>query len=178
MNYRKELREAEEKLMELDQQKLAIEHQMRGWVQIIEGLRVLADKDASREHSAQLEQAAETDTPSFANCVRNVLIQTSAPIGATQIRDQLVEAETVESSKNLLINVHTTVKRLIKSGEVEEVPLQDGSKLYRFVTPMERAIKAPYGAPNSLANTILHESKNDPKNSKWIKPKDKRTKTH
>jgi hypothetical protein len=155
MDYRKELREAEEKLMELDQQKHAIEHQMRGWVQVIEGLRVLADKDAAREHCSQSESAAETETPSFSNSVRNVVVQARTPIGATQIRDQLVAAGTVESSKNLLINIHTTLKRLIKSGEVEEAPLPDGSKLYRFVTPMERAIKAPYGAPNSLANTIL-----------------------
>jgi hypothetical protein len=177
MDFQKELKVAEEKLIELDQQKRAIEHQMRGWVQIIEGLRVLADKDAMREYQAKVATASETDTPTFANCVRNVLIQASAPIGATQIRDQLVNARTVDDSKNLLINVHTTLKRLIKSGEVVEVPLPDGSKLYRFVTPMERAIKAPYGAPNSVANTILQQDKNDPKNSKWTTPRDKSKRT-
>jgi hypothetical protein len=142
------LTDAHEQLLRLEQQKKDVERQMRGWVQIIEGLRMLSERPAAPTTEVI---SIDPETPSLPNKVVAILAKIGEPVGATEIRDQLIINRAVDAStKNLLINIHTTLKRLIRVGQVEEVPVNDGSRLYRFVTPMERAIKAPY-VSNSLA---------------------------
>ena len=160
MSYKTELQEAEKKLLELEKQKAAIEHQMRGWIQVIEGLRVLAEKPSFDEPPTREEVAAEMETPSLPHKILLVLAEADSPIGATQIRDHLVASGMVDAAaKNLLINIHTTLKRLVRTEQVDQVPLADGSKLYKYVSPLQRALKLPYGAPQSLANTLLRVRK-------------------
>jgi len=158
MDFAKYLKESEEQLLKLEQQKLNIEQQMRAWIKLVEGLRVLVEQKKYKLDDVPPsldEVTVEAETVSMPSKIVAVLAQVGQPIGATQIRDQLIANRAVDASaKNLLINIHTTLKRLIPD-QVEEVLLEDGSKLYRFITPMERAIKAPYGAANSLANTVL-----------------------
>src|SRR5712692_6849064 len=144
MDFGKQLKDAEKELLKLEQQKIDIERQMRGWVQVIEGWRVLNEEVSFGDSATREEVVAETETPSLPSKILAVLCQTGAAIGATQIRDQLVADRAADASaKNLLINIHTTLKRLVKTGQVEEVPLVEGSKLYRYVSPMEQAINAP-----------------------------------
>jgi hypothetical protein len=141
MSYAEQLKQAEQELLRLEQQKLDIERQMYGWVQVIQGLRVLNEKFSIGEVPTREEVLAEMETPSLPSKILAVLATVSAPIGATQIRDQLIANRSADpSSKNLLINIHTTLKRLMPD-QVEEVLLDDGSKLYRYLTPMERALK-------------------------------------
>jgi hypothetical protein len=157
MNFKTQMEAAEAELLKLEQQKADIERQMQGWVKIIEGLRVLSEREKYRMDPPPTSVASDSQEPaSLPAKILAVLSTVSGPIGATQIRDQVIANRAASASdKNLLINIHTTLKRLIKYEQVEEVSLSDGSKLYRFVTPMERALRHPYGAPNSLANRIL-----------------------
>ena len=153
MNLDKELNHAEAELLKLEQQKSDIERQMRGWIQVIEGLRVLNEPARLRLGRLETDDSTALELPSLPSKVLTILAHVSAPIGATQIRDHLVASRAADATaKNLLINIHTTLKRLIKAGQVEEVPLADGTKLYQYVSPMKRAIRIPaYGASNSLA---------------------------
>lgn len=134
-----QLAEAKKKLLDLERQKLAIEQRMRGWVQIIEGYQTLLQ-------DAPFDEVGLTPPPTWEEIgltdrVRELLRTAKAPTGATQIRDQL-QSEGVDAStaKNLLINIHTILRRLREGGEVEEVPLSDGTKLYRHVTLLQRVL--------------------------------------
>ncbi len=152
MSYKRQLQKAEQKLLVLDQQKKAIEQQMRGWIKIIEGLRALASNPKPRK--TQGEAVADKKAPGLTDSVRWILIDANTAMGATQIRDALRARGNAESTnRNVLVNIHTTLKRLKKSGEVEEVPraacegghmLPDGTKLYRYVTPLARALNNPF----------------------------------
>lgn len=156
MDFKKQLKDAEQQLLRLEQQKKGIERQMRGWIQIIEGLRELSEQPSFGDPLTGEEVPTESDTPSLPNKILLVLAEVRTAIGATQIRDQLYAdgAIDVSTSKNLLINIHTTLKRLIKTGQVEEVPLEDSTKLYAYISPMRRALKLPYGATRSMANLM------------------------
>jgi hypothetical protein len=145
VNYKKEIEDAQKQLLRLEQQKKNVERQMRGWVQIIEGLRMLSERPSIGAAPSTEVISIDPETPSLPNMVVAILAKLGDPVGATRIRDQLIIDRAVDASiKNLLINIHTTLKRLIRVGQVEEVPGNNGRKLYRFVTPMERAIKVPY----------------------------------
>ncbi|MFZ0523942.1 MAG: hypothetical protein WAL95_23155 [Candidatus Acidiferrales bacterium] len=147
MAFEKELKNAEAELLRLEQQKLEIERQMRGWIHLIEGYRTLVDRVSLGDPPTREEFQIEQETPSLPSKILAVLSQAGQPIGATQIRDWLLANRAADpSAKNLLINIHTTLKRLMPD-QVEEVLLEDGSKLYKYVTPMERALKAGIYVP-------------------------------
>jgi len=153
MAYKKQLEDAQKQLLRLEKQKMGIERKMRGLIQVVEGLRVLTEPTALSDPPTSLEASVDPETPSLPTKVLEVLANVAEPIGATQIRDQLILNRAVNAStKNLLINIHTTLKRLIKARQVEEVLLSDESKMYIYVSPLQRALK--HGTPNSLANTI------------------------
>jgi len=136
MNPQEQLRHAQEELLKLEQQKIAIERQMRGWIRIVEGLRMIIERPSPSGH------LTGEVVRSLPDKILAVLENVSSPIGATQIRDQLIASRAVHvpSPKNLLINIHTTLKRLVQAEKVEEVPLEDGSKLYAYASPLRRAM--------------------------------------
>ncbi len=150
MDYNQQLRDAKEKLLELEREKLVIEQRMRAWLQIIEGLQTLTqdvpfDEDAppGREEFGLTER------------VRDFLRSAAVPVGAKQIRDQLrAQGMDGSDSKNFLINVHTALARMRKAGEVEEVALPDGTKLYQYVTLLQRALKLPPPPPPLPSDTL------------------------
>jgi hypothetical protein len=161
MDLKTQLKNAETELLKLEQQKLDIERQMQGWIKIIEGLRVLND-----DSIGGLIMKPTPPSLSLPDKILAVLAEVKAPIGPTQIRDQLVANQTVDvSDKNLLINIHTTLKRLTPD-HIEEVLLEDGSKLYRFITPMQRAIKA--GVFVGRARTVDHAKGTKAVGTKWV----------
>ena|ERR1700687_4823671 len=159
MNFKTQLKKAETELLKLEEQKLAIERQMLGWIRVIEGLRVLGE--------TSIGGMIKTPTPqSLPDKVLAVLADVKDPIGATQIRNQLVVNQAVDASdENLMINIHTTLKRLIPD-RVEEVQLEDGSKLYRFVTPMQRAINE--GVFVGRARTLDQAKEMKAVGTKWV----------
>jgi hypothetical protein len=165
MDFKTQLKNAETELLELERQKLEIERQMQGWIQIIEGLRVLSENSST--HAIDVMVTTPTPPPlSMPDKILAVLAEVKAPIGATQIRDQLVANHDVDvSDKNLLINIHTTLKRLIPD-QIEEVLLEDGSKLYRFITPMQRAIKE--GVFVGRARTLEQNKGMKAVGTKWV----------
>lgn len=141
MDFQKELKNAESELLKLEQQRIEIERKMQGWIKLIEGYRTLNQKFNLGEPPTREEFQIELETPSLPSKILAALF-TCGPIAATQIRDWLVAKGAVDaSSKNLLINIHTTLKRLIDQDQVEEMILPDESKAYKYVTPIERAIR-------------------------------------
>jgi hypothetical protein len=166
MDFKVRLKDAETELLKLEQQKLDIERKMQGWIKIIEGLRVLNDSSIGGRILAPTPPSL-----SLPDKILAVLADVKDPIGPTQIRNQLVVNQAVDASdENLLINIHTTLKRLVPD-RVEEVLLEDGSKLYRFVTPMQRAIKE--GVFVGRARTLDHA-----KGTKWVARANKWTEGH
>lgn len=165
MSLQKQLEEAKSKLLELEQQKLAIEQQMRGWIQIIEGLQTLTqDTLFDDDNTPSREEVGLTER------VRDFLRDANTPVGATQIRDQL-QAEGVDSStaRNLLVNIHTILRRLRQSGQVEEVPLPDGTKLYKHITLLQRMMKGGTVVEStgvSLGRHLTTDARYDPKREK------------
>jgi hypothetical protein len=144
VSHKKQLEEAKEKLLELEQQKLAIEQQMRGWIKIIEGFQTLMQEALlDDDNPPTREEVGLTER------VRDFLRAANATVGALQIRDQLL-AEGVDpsTSKNLLINIHTILRRLCRGGEVVEVPLPDGTKVYKYMTLLQRILRGDITTEN------------------------------
>jgi hypothetical protein len=149
MGYEKQINDAEQELLKLKQQRMDIDRQMRGWIQVIAGLRMLAGEDTTNA------LISESESASFPSKIVAALCQIGRPVRPTQIRDHMVMNRMVDASaKNLMINIHTTLRRLMATDQIEEKLLEDGDKLYRYVSPLERALVAPYGASNSLANML------------------------
>ncbi len=143
MDYIKELADAQRKLFDLERQKGAIEQQIHGWAQIIEGLQVLAAEaqpDNIPDLPPDLEPVGMTDA------IRKAFQMYRVPLSPTDVRDALVGMGfTGSSPKNLLINVHTILRRLKEANppELEEVKRGDGEKAYRWVSQLERLIPPP-----------------------------------
>ena len=136
MNYSQQIEYARQRILNLERQKLLIEHEMQAWLKIIDGLKTLTEKPVFDEDGPPTREEFR-----LTERVRELLRSINSSIGATQIRDHFC-AQGVEGSetKNFLINIHTVLKRLAKAGEVREIPLPDGSKVYEHVTLLQRVL--------------------------------------
>lgn len=136
MGNKEELERARNKLLELEAQKNAIEQQMRGYAQIIEALTFLEVS----EEIATTETPADLEVLGLTNAIRTILQRNPASaMSPVRIRDELLRSG-FSTSKNLLINVHTALRRLKKGDEIEEVEPRDGEKYYQWVSGLTRIL--------------------------------------
>jgi hypothetical protein len=79
--------------------------------------------------------AAQSEEPAgFTEAVRKVLARSATPLVPTEIRDALeIMGFEGSSPKNLLIHVHSVLRRLFENDEIEQVP-RDGKMAYRALT--------------------------------------------
>ena len=77
---------------------------MRGWVQIIEGLRMLSERPAAPTTEVI---SIDPETPSLPNKVVAILAKIREPVGATEIRDQLIINRAVDASTKTFLSTST-----------------------------------------------------------------------
>ena len=67
MDFKAQLKNAETELLKLEQQKMDIERQMHGWIKVIEGLRVLNDRERYRldDIPTREESVVDAEAPSL-----------------------------------------------------------------------------------------------------------------
>jgi len=139
MDVKQSLEEANRELENLVEQKEALDRRIKGLVQVIEGLKFMAQGDSIGTPicSPTGEDVGVTDA------VRRCLGGAAGPMFPTEIRDRLWSAGYTGSGdpKGVLISVHGILDRLMKKGEVDEV-LRDGQKAYKAVSGLVRAIRA------------------------------------
>src|SRR5580704_7888418 len=98
MDYTRQLEDAQEQLLRLEQQKKDVERQMRGLSLVVEGLRLLSGRPSFGNAPTTDVPSVDPETPSLPNKVLAVLADVGAPIGATQIRDHLITSRAVDAS--------------------------------------------------------------------------------
>jgi hypothetical protein len=123
----------------LDEESAAIQRQLIGLDQIIEGLDV-----------ATLQAPPDLEPIGFTEHIKNVLQNTTVHLLPTQIRDSCLNAGFTGSSlKNLLISVHNVLDRIHDNLDEKQV---EGKKAYKWKTtiptPAETLRRIRRHAPN------------------------------
>ena len=131
--------------------------------------RLSEEDDCIRREIIGLEQVLDglefmiSDVPpdleplGFTDHIRKVLALTTVPLLPTQIRDSLLAVGIAGSSpRNLLINVHTVLRRI--NDELEEVTTAEGKTAY--ISKRRAPVPQGYGAVNSLANMLSKRTLN------------------
>jgi hypothetical protein len=148
MSFKISLDQAVEELLRLEQEKSDLERrtrsvlrQMRALTKIIEGLREYPPEVRVGDDKEAEVASAEDIAPTLPAAILAVLSIADRPVSAPQIRDKLVVWRAAElADRYLLVNIHTSIRRLIKAGRVAEVPSSEATKFYRYITPMEQAL--------------------------------------
>jgi len=143
MDVKKSLEEANRELENLVTQKEALDRRINGLVQVIDGLKFMAQGDSMIGTPINSTLAERIEDKNVTDAVRRCLASAAGPMFPIEIRDRLWSAGYTGSGdpKSVLINVHGILDRLIKKGEVDEVP-RDGQKAYKAVGALVRAIRA------------------------------------
>lgn len=136
MSYQDELQAALNKLRELESVRSAVDKQIRGYTAIVESFQQLIAQECFEERSSPLD----LEPVGFTDAVRMILKHHVVSMSPLEIRDSLVAGGVTGSSeKNLLINVHTVVRRLVEAGEVQEAE-RKGERVFQWVTGLRRAL--------------------------------------
>lgn len=104
---------------------------------LIEAMRALAPM--AGEQAPDLPSVGETDTPpgGMTDCVRAILKKAPEPLTASEIRASLVEIGfDMDAYSNPLATVHTVLRRLAESGEVETT--HEMSDFKKFTIPVSK----------------------------------------
>ena len=141
----KALSTAKAKLDELVEARKKIDREIVDWKKVLDSLSVV---------SGEVNEGLPPDidiTPgvgsalklSFTDGIRTVLQITAGPITAPQLRDRLIASYGFDFSRyrQELVPVHNTLKRLEEQGEVETIRGEGQGVSYRWITPIERALK-------------------------------------
>jgi hypothetical protein len=94
--------------------------------------KVIEDRKLGDRYLARVEELS--GRPGFADSVRNVLRCKSEGLTPKEIRDWIGSRKLMDLSvyTNPLASIHTTLRRMRVSGEVEEFANGGGQKAYRF----------------------------------------------
>jgi hypothetical protein len=95
--------------------------------------RVMEDKDAGDEYLARLDGL--DGKPGFLDSIRRTLRVSKKALTATEIRDviQIEKRMDLSAYSNPMASIHTTIRRMKESGEVEEFINDKSEKSYRIV---------------------------------------------
>lgn len=149
------------KLKEAIQIRLEAEKQISEYTNAIKALaKVVEDEEAGNAYLVALDELS--GKPGFLSMVRTILrFQSGVPITPGQVRTHIQLSKMMDLSgySNPLASIHTTLRRMKDSGEVEEIVNDRGEKSYRMATLTEKVKGATnYGAEGSLANTTSSTS--------------------
>jgi hypothetical protein len=140
----KALSTAKAKLDELVEARKKIDREIVDWKKVLDSLSVVSG-EVNEELPPDIDIAGVSSALklSFTDGIRTVLQITPGPMTAPQIRDRLITNYGFDFSKyrQELVPVHNTLKRLEEQGEVETIRREGQGVSYRWITPIERALK-------------------------------------
>ncbi len=104
--------------------------------------------DVRKARFEQLLRRLPAEVPRLSEVVRDAVYYSwEKPLSAMQVRDIVIRrAPELRNSPNLLANIHTTLKRLVRQGELKTPPSEE-DVTYVWAGPT-------FGARKSLANTL------------------------
>ena len=114
--------------------KLEIEQQISEYTTALRALaKVIEDKELGDSYLARLD--AFSDKPGFLDAIRSILKLSDRARTPPEIKTliQLGKRMDLTGYSNALASIHTTLRRMKESGEVEEVTNDKGEKAYRLV---------------------------------------------
>jgi hypothetical protein len=121
------LREAVKTRAEADKQITEYTNALRALAKVIE------DREAGDSYLATLEELS--GKPGFTDTIRFVLRLTKKPQTPTQIRALIHIGKKMDLSaySNPMASIHTTLRRMKESGEIEESVNEKGEKAYLLI---------------------------------------------
>jgi hypothetical protein len=133
-----------EKLKEAIKTRAEAEKEIAEYTNALRALaKVIEDKEAGDQYLASLDELSGKF--GFADAIRFVLGPAQKPLTTTAIRSliQISKKMDLSAYSNPMASIHTTLRRMVESGEVEVVII-DGEKAYRTrpMGPNERNLRA------------------------------------
>jgi hypothetical protein len=160
---RQELAARQEKIQKekalLSEESQRIQRELAGLDELLESIEFMTSPDIP----------PDLEPLGFSDQIRAIYQGATEPLTPVEVRDLLLQkGVTGSSSRNLLISVHTVITREQERGNLETVS-KGGKTAYTWKGPRRfpryRLRKRQafvgtglYGAPNSLANTILEKA--------------------
>jgi len=128
-SYQVTLDQARSELIQLTEQRKALDVRIAALTRSIEGLAILCDEhdDSAQllsEPGTKLATTAEISSPEpgISDAIRNILAASILPITVPEIRNTLVaEGFDADAYSNMLTVIHNTLRRLERQGEAQIV---------------------------------------------------------
>jgi hypothetical protein len=122
-----------EKLAAAQLQKIEAEEQISGYTAALKAMaKMLEDKEMGDAYLARLEELG--GKMGFVAAIRFVLRVSPKPLVPTSIKSLIQIGKKMDLSvySNPMSSIHTTLRRMKESGEVEEIVTDGGEKAYRL----------------------------------------------
>jgi hypothetical protein len=105
--------------------------------------KVMEDKDEGDAYLARLD--AMSGKPGFGEAIRTALRVTKKALTPVEVKAWIRMGKTMDLSaySNPMASIHTTLRRMKKAGEVEEVLNEKGEKAYQSVAGRGRLTPPP-----------------------------------
>jgi hypothetical protein len=143
-------------LYELAKERAAMRRKMEQKEAALRSILSLHDEDEVQPYLEQLELNIHSE--GFTDAVRRVLRTTEDGLAATDVRDKLPDAGfSLDGYTNPLASIHTILKRLAKTPDVESATGKDGVVRYRWAHPRSRVTRA-YVPRGSLVEQFFAEA--------------------
>lgn len=139
-DYRRAFAAAKRELGDLLKRRERIDKRIATLKPILNDLAALCEAKTDQEF---VQTVSPKDTKSFGitDLVRLALKREIGPLTPIEIRNQVLFLRPdLSKQSNLLASVHTVLKRLVKSDEVDEVPALGGKKAYRWISDVARVL--------------------------------------
>lgn len=134
-DYKRLLREKEERLIELLDQHERLETEIAEVKQEIGALAVLAGETKDGRYDFLSRVSSELG---LIDAIREVLRSTKEQLTPQDVRDGLERmGYNVGDHSNILASIHTTLRRMAQSNEVQE-GIEGSKKAYRMITVQDR----------------------------------------
>ncbi len=115
--------------------------------------KVMEDKEAADACLATLEELS--GKPGFVSTIRSVLRSNPNGLTPTEIKGWIQFRKSMDLSvySNPMASIHTTIRRMVDSGEVEPIQNVEGEKAYRFKAVSSRITPTPH-PPRTLRRKL------------------------
>jgi hypothetical protein len=151
--YKKMAEAIQTEIESLEIQQEDIERHIARLKQALIGLAPLADESQPSGLGEWFGESVKTELESMSitDVTRQIFQAASKPLAPTEIKQQLLNVgKDLSGQKNLMASIHSLLKRLVASGEIET---RDNGLTYQWKT---RRRRNPFGA-GSLASLVGNE---------------------
>jgi hypothetical protein len=135
-DYKQAFEAAEHELRTLQTKREEIDKRIGKLKTVINNLDALCGNKANDLPPSSLSSMGITDL------IRLALKHSAQPMKPSEVAEQVhAWRADLDKNHNLLASTHTVLKRLIKSGEAEEVPALGRKKAYKWISDISRVLK-------------------------------------